>query len=44
MVLVIEPIRYCVSVEVSAPAVPDQPSSAPSSTPATTDGSRRSDW
>ena len=24
MVLVIDPIRYCVSVEVSAPAVPDQ--------------------
>ena len=43
-VLVIEPMRYCVSASVGAPALPTQASSGPSRIPVTTEGSRRSAW
>ena len=42
--LVIDPNRNCVSLVVSAPAVPTQASPGPSSTPAMIEGSRRSAW
>jgi hypothetical protein len=44
IVLVIDPIRYCVPVSVVAPALPDHASSGPERTPATIEGRRRSAW
>jgi hypothetical protein len=44
IVLVIEPIRNCVSGSAPAPADPHQTSSSPLSTPAMSEGSRRSAW